>query len=223
MHCFVKGTQILMEDGSYKKIEDVAVGDRIMSYDTEAGRYIGSSVVKTTKNDAGKYYSVNESMKITPGHVLNVSGAWKLSEEMKVNDFLINAAGERIPITSIREISEPVEVFNLITEEPNNFFAENFLVHNENALPAHKDKGLYMGMKVTLADGREVAVENVKAGDRILAYDGKNKRYAISTVKQTAKQTVGKTLMINEKLRLGTKHQFYNVPPGGKPSKKSSK
>lgn len=223
MHCFVKGTQILMEDGSYKNIEDVRVGDRVMSYDTEQGRYVGSSVVKTTKNDAGKYYNVNDTMKITPGHVLNVSGEWKLSDEMSVGDFLTNANGERVPITSIREINEPAEVFNLITEEPNNFFAEDFLVHNENALPQHKDKGLFPGMKITLADGRQVAVEKVKAGDRILAFDAKNKRYALSTVKQTASQTVAKTLMINEKLRIGPKQQFYQVPPGGKPAKKSSR
>ncbi|HAH05081.1 MAG TPA: hypothetical protein DCM05_00925 [Elusimicrobia bacterium] len=223
MHCFVKGTDILMEDGSYKNIEDVKVGDRVMSYDTELGRYVGAAVVRTTKNDAGKYYNVNDTMKITPGHVLNVSGDWKLSDEMKVGDFLTNANGDRVAIDSIEEVNEPAEVFNLITEEPNNFFAEDFLVHNEDALPAHKDKGLYPGMKITLADGRQVDVEKVKAGDRILAFDAKSKRYAISTVKQTASQTVAKTLIINKRLRVAPKQQFYKVPPGGEPAKKLRK
>lgn len=221
MHCFVRGTKVLMEDGSYKNIEDVRVGEVVMSYDSEKGRYVGAAVVKTTKNDAGKYYYVNDAMKITPGHILNVNGAWKLSDDMKVNDFLVNANGERVAITSLREIVEDVDVFNLITEEPNNFFAEDFLVHNEDALPAHKDRGLAAGMKVSLADGRQVSVEKVKAGDRILAYDAKQKRYTFSTVKATAKQTLSKTFMINEKLRIGTKHQLYRVPPGGKPVKKS--
>ena len=219
LHCFLKGTQILMADGSHKNIEDVQVGDTVMSYDTETGKYIGSAVVKTTKNDMDKYYIVNDTLKVTPGHVLFVNGQWTVSNDMKVGDQLLNANGERVTITSLKEIDATVDVYDLITEEPHDFYAENYLVHNLNAGAAQKEKGLAAGMKVAMADGRELAIEQVKTGDKILSFDPKLKRYAISVVKQTGKQSVAKTLLINGKLRIAMGHQVYLVPPANRQSK----
>jgi len=213
MHCFLKGTQILMADGSYKNIEDVKVGESVMSYDTATGKYIGSSVVKTTQNEIDKYYIVNGNLKITPGHVLMVNGEWQMSNFMKVGDLLLNANGERVTITSLQEVDTQVDVYNLITDEPHDFFAQNYLVHNLNEMQGHKDHGLAAGMKIAMADGRELAVEQIKEGDKILSFDPKLKRYAISVVRQTGKQTVNKTVLINGKLRVAMGHQLYLVPP----------
>ena len=219
MHCFLKGTQILMEDGSYKNIEDVKVGEKVMSYDAEKGKYIGSAVVKTTQNEIDKYYIVNGNLKITPGHVLMVNGQWQMSNDMKVGDLLLNANGERVAITSLQEVDTAVDVYNLITDEPHDFFAENYLVHNENEMKGHSDRGLAAGMKIAMADGRELAIEQIKAGDKILSFDPKLKRYAISVVRQTGKQSVNKTVLINGTLRIAKGHQLFLVPPANKQSK----
>ena len=37
--CFAKGTEILMADGSYKKIEDIKVGDYIRTFSHETGQF----------------------------------------------------------------------------------------------------------------------------------------------------------------------------------------
>ncbi|MEI8191888.1 MAG: polymorphic toxin-type HINT domain-containing protein [candidate division NC10 bacterium] len=216
MHCFLKGTKILMEGGTYKNIEDVQVGDKVMSYDAELGKFVGAAVVKTTKNDMDKYYIVNDTLKITPGHILMVNGQWAMSNNMKVGDHLLNANGERVAITSLKEIDAAVDVYNLITDEPHDFFADNYLVHNENQLKAHADRGLAAGMKIAMADGRELAIEQIKAGDKILSFDPKLKRYAISVVRQTGKQSVNKTVLINGTLRVAKGHQLFLVPPASK-------
>ncbi|MBI5245294.1 MAG: hypothetical protein HY922_16650 [Elusimicrobia bacterium] len=213
MHCFLKGTKILMAEGGYKNIEDVQVGDKVMSYDAEKGKYVGAAVVKTTKNRSETHYIVNDALKITPGHILMVNGQWSLSNDMKLGDELLNANGERVTISSLAEIDQAVDVYNLITDEPHDFFAENYLVHNQNELKDHKDHGLAAGMKVAMADGRELAIEQIKAGERVLSFDPKQKRYAISAVRQTGKQSAAKTILINGALRVAKGHQLYLVPP----------
>ena len=46
--CFLAGTKITMEDGSYKKIEDIVVGDRIKSFTSRYGNsaYVSKAVTK---------------------------------------------------------------------------------------------------------------------------------------------------------------------------------
>ncbi|MEK7743184.1 MAG: Hint domain-containing homing endonuclease [Elusimicrobiota bacterium] len=212
LSCFLAGTKILLEDGSYKNIEDVKIGDKVMSYDAEAGLFVGSSVVETLKTQSQKYFVVNDTLKITPTHVLYVNGQWKPSETMKVGDTLLNANGEPQQITSLKEITEDVQVYNLYTNEPNDFFADNFLVHNENeGEQDHKDRGIAKGIKIAMIDGRALEVEKVKAGDKVLSYDPKKKRYTINVVRKTASQQVGKTLLINGKLRIAVAHPVFLV------------
>ncbi|MEK7872506.1 MAG: Hint domain-containing homing endonuclease [Chloroflexota bacterium] len=223
LSCFLAGTKILMGDGSYKAIEDVKVGESVMSYDTEKGQFVGSQVVKTIKTQSEKYYVVNDNLKITPTHTLLVNGAWKPSQEMKVGDTLFNADGEPTQITSLKEIVQDVDVFNLFTDEPNDFFAENFLVHNENLGEDHKNRGLAAGIKIAMIDGRTLEVEKVRAGDKVLSYDPQKKRYTINVVRKTATQRVGKTLLINGKLRMAVGHPVFLADIQPVKAKKASK
>ena len=48
--CFIAGTIITMSDGTEKKIEDIAVGDRVVSYDIASGKLINSSVEKLIRS-----------------------------------------------------------------------------------------------------------------------------------------------------------------------------
>lgn len=222
LSCFLAGTKILMGDGSYKAIEDVKVGESVMSYDAEKGQFVGSQVVKTIKTQSQKYYVVNDTLKITPTHDLLVNGKWTASQKMKVGDTLFNADGEPTQITSLKEITQDVDVFNLFTDEPNDFFAENILVHNENPGDDHKNRGLAAGVKIAMIDGRALEVEKIRAGDKVLSYDPKKKRYTINVVRKTATQKVGKTLLINGKLRMAVGHPVFmaDLKPVKAPKKK---
>lgn len=223
LSCFLAGTKILLGDGTYKNIEDIKVGDSVMSYDTAKGQFVGSQVVKTIKTQSDKYYVVNDGLKITPTHTLLVNGEWKASQQMKVGDTLFNADGEPTQITSIKEIVQNVDVYNLFTDEPNDFFAENYLVHNENLGEDHKNRGLAAGIKIAMIDGRTLEVEKVRVGDKILSYDPKKKRYTINVVRKTATQQVGKTLLINGKLRMAVGHPVFLADSKPVKAKKASK
>ena len=45
--CFLAGTKVLMADNSYKNIEDVAVGDKVLSYDKSTGSLKPGKVAET--------------------------------------------------------------------------------------------------------------------------------------------------------------------------------
>ncbi|MBI5242693.1 MAG: hypothetical protein HY922_03285 [Elusimicrobia bacterium] len=221
--CFLAGTKVLMEGGSYKNIEDVQAGEKVMSYDVEKGKFVGAAVVETTKNATEKHFRINGNLNLTPSHVLYVDGKWAAADSIKVGSYLTNANGELVKIESVEAVEGPVNVFNLVTEYPNDFYAENYLVHNEESLKGEKAKGFAPGTKITLADGREAAIESLKPGDKLFSYDAKNKRYAFAAVKEVGQQQVRKTVLVNKELRIAlsqTLYSFKNLPASAKEAPK---
>lgn len=212
--CFLKDTPILMADGTYKMIQDVKVGDQVLSYDPETGRFLPSGVVNTVQASTEKYFVINGELKITPAHQLYANGQWVNSETLKVGDTLIGEDGKPVIITSIEEKNESVPVYNLVTTAPHDFFASGFLVHNVNPGEEHKDHGFGRGTKIALADGRVLPIERVKVGDKLISYDPQKRRYAFSTVTGAGKQTVGKTKLINGSLRVALKQPMFGAPKG---------
>ena len=220
--CFLPGTEVLMANGSYKKIEEIKPSDEVASYDTKDGKIVGRSVIaRTERVSQDGYYIVNKDLKVTPQHLFYGNGEWTRTSELKVGDNLLNPNGEPIPIESLQIVTTPATVFNLITEEPENYFVrmgkEDVLVHNQNQGAAVPEKGLMPGTKVILADGRYVPVEKIKVGDRLLSYDRVKNRYAHITVHGTSDQQISKVLVINGKLMIGTNHPIYKVDPKSGP------
>lgn len=133
--CFLPGTGVLMADGSWKGIEDIKVGDYVMSYDTELGRLIKDRVSKTFVHMDPKqaYIIVNGSMKVTTNHPIWINGSWQEAGELKVGDLLLKSSGEAAAVETIERFAGTSEgLYNLEVEGPNhNFFAEDVLVHNK--------------------------------------------------------------------------------------------
>jgi len=60
--CFPAGTQITMADITIKNIEDIAAGDKVLSYDVEQDKFITSTVVKTIKKIREGVYDINDGL-----------------------------------------------------------------------------------------------------------------------------------------------------------------
>lgn len=56
--CFLAGTKILMEDGSYKNIEDIKVGERVAAYDVENNLPGNATVTETFIRNATSYLKI---------------------------------------------------------------------------------------------------------------------------------------------------------------------
>lgn len=70
VRCFIAGTPIRMADGSEKPIEDVQVGDWVLSFDKN-GRYLPGQVSKTFQNMTTVFIDLH-GLKVTPGHRFHV-------------------------------------------------------------------------------------------------------------------------------------------------------
>jgi hypothetical protein len=109
--CFLAGTQIEMADGSTKNIEDIVVGDTVVSYDIDSEEWktgIVSYVFYHNPSEMTDYYLVlNDDLEITPNHPIFVNGTQITAGELQVGDVF----GDNI-ITSIDMIYERVPTFN---------------------------------------------------------------------------------------------------------------
>lgn len=223
LSCFPAGTKILLCDGSEKAIEQIPAGTSVMAWDPDSQSFKCSTVQQRIETETDKRFSITTSaggkaLEITPTHRLLVNGAWKDSSEVKVGDLLLFADGTSVKVEKIELITENVPVYNLITDFPNDFFAENILVHNENAKGDQKDKGFLQRTRIMKADGTQVTIDQIKAGDKIMAWDPKTGRYMHNTVKSIAKGQLSKTVQINGNLRMGTAHVLFKpqAPKKGK-------
>ncbi|MBI5242363.1 MAG: hypothetical protein HY922_01610 [Elusimicrobia bacterium] len=209
--CFLKGTKILMQDGTQKNIEDIKAGEVVMAYDFEKSQLVASKVQQAVQAVTDKWYLVNDNLRVSIGHQIYANGSWTWSEELKLGDKLFNAAGEEVSITALQAFDDVVDVYDLQTDYPNDFFAENYLVHNRNQGEKAKEKGLAAGTKIALADGRLIPIEQIKAGDKIFAYNFKTKSYVASTVRATNSHKANGYLLVNNKLKMAKHHPLYSV------------
>ena len=99
--CFLAGTPILMADGQEKPIEDIRVGDMVMSFDPSAdqgrGALVPKPVSRTFQNITRSIIDLR-GLHMTPGHVcLTDDGRFETIAEILLRDgILVEADGTRI-------------------------------------------------------------------------------------------------------------------------------
>lgn len=79
--CFVAGTKVKMADGSYKPIEEVLVGEEVLSYDEKIGKSVPKRVDQTWTNPPKPLVKVTlqsgETVTCTEDHLfLTEDGEW---------------------------------------------------------------------------------------------------------------------------------------------------
>jgi hypothetical protein len=147
--CFTADTKILMADGSYKRIEDVKKGDKVLTKKHEySEQLIEAEVLNTVSHFVSEYLVVNEELEITGVHTVFVNGAWDTASNLKVGDIMLSKDGYNIEVTSIEKIVAPVWVYNFEVEGLHTYFAENYYVHNDkggdsNVRSNFKDNALF--------------------------------------------------------------------------------
>lgn len=150
--CFIAGTKITMEDGSEKNIEDVVIGDEVLSYNEEKRCIEPKKVIKLNSpiHDDLVEYTLSNGIKITStfDHPFYVNGLnlasyqpnwtnerYDLPSEVgkiKVGDFVNLSNKEKAEIISIIELDRVFTQTYIISVEDNrNFYANNVLVHNK--------------------------------------------------------------------------------------------
>src|SRR5690606_5080053 len=123
--CFVAGTRILMADGSYKAIEKIRPEDWILTKKSfYSSQMVQAKVKNTVKHDVDSYLVINETLKVTPEHVLFVNGQFQLARSVQKGDHLLDKDSQWVEVQSLRQVVEPVEVYNFEVEDQHTYFAE---------------------------------------------------------------------------------------------------
>lgn len=133
--CVAKGELVCMADGSFKPIEDVKKGDKVLSH--KGGELVSSEVYNTMNNGMAPVFQIKTqkgfTLKVTEDHQLKVKAGWKaLDEGLSVGDEICTTDSKTIvwdQIESIEPIGEE-EVYDISVAKTANFIANGVVVHN---------------------------------------------------------------------------------------------
>lgn len=132
--CFPKDTKILMADGSYKPIDQIAVEDRVMTYDIGRKKIGNSRTNAVYISENNHLYIINDTLKATAYERFLTKNGWKKTRDIKVGDSFFDGK-KFILVNSKKKIKEDLIVYNLNIDTSHNFFIYNdnigtSLVHN---------------------------------------------------------------------------------------------
>ena len=149
--CFDAGSKILMADGTEKNIEDVEVGDMVMSLNEDTGEFIIQKVAQTITNKYSTdlvYVHLSNGVRLgmRAYHPLLTTEGWKSLrpdqaetineigevEELKVGDTIIGYE-ENVTIVSVEQRPEVENyyTYTLNIEGYHNYIVEGIVAHNK--------------------------------------------------------------------------------------------
>ncbi|WP_103071755.1 polymorphic toxin-type HINT domain-containing protein [Aquimarina sediminis] len=133
--CFVEGTCITTDRGKVK-IEQIAIGDKVLAFNSKNGKNEYQKVTNTVVNKVDYILKLkfhNEEIVTTEIHPFYVNGDWILAEKLQVGTMVTTEKGRLKKILSIERIKQvDTIVYNLEINNLHNFYVgENgILVHN---------------------------------------------------------------------------------------------
>jgi hypothetical protein len=139
--CFLTGTKVLMADRSYKNIEEIKIGDKVLSYDEPTGKIVSCKVVNVFAHSpcemADYYLLINNGLRVTPNHRFYSDGKWVYTGNLKIGDPLFSKdLSSNYQVYSIKKIYEREKSFDLEVENCHTYFVSvqydgvDVLVHN---------------------------------------------------------------------------------------------
>jgi len=223
--CFLAGTKISMSDGSTKPIEEIRVGDVVKGTDRSKNNVLslyhfilGNQPIYSI--NSGRYF-------VTKPHPFMTTEGWKAIDpiaakkwnpnlkitQLKKGDILMTNDGGKVVVENIQSKKLPYNtpIYNFEVDGDNTYYADDYLVHNKCFLE---------GTQVTMADGSEKDIEDVKVGEMILGQNGPNKVLGLHRPLVKTKLPDGsfvnlKIVSINGKPRFFSEDHLFAATDGG--------
>lgn len=129
--CFTGDTKVTMADGTEKNIQDIQVGEKVLTRKAELDEtLVPAEVVNTYRKTVGGYLTINDTIRVTTNHFLYVNGTWRRADEVNVGDILVQENAKPLTVHSIEWHKEQVDVFNIEVAGEHSYFANGIYVHN---------------------------------------------------------------------------------------------
>jgi hypothetical protein len=155
--CFLFGTKITMADGSFKNIEDLKLGDELLTFripgliqsdnsddwypsskwSTNSTADFTKTTTKVSHMRTGpfwRHYVINGQYRVTYEHLIFAKRENTYQfirvDGLQIGDYFLDANKKEIEITNIEEIHVMESTVELDVEENDMYFADGILVHN---------------------------------------------------------------------------------------------
>ncbi len=137
--CFLESTPVLMSGGKTKPIEEIAVGEYILTrFSPINSQMVSARVAERFEHIVDTIIIVNKDLFITPNHILWLNGNWQPAENIKPGDKLMADQGNEVLVKTVEYQKGLFKVYNLRIDGQHTFFASGYYVHNDKA-GARKD------------------------------------------------------------------------------------
>lgn len=183
--CFAAGTKVLMADGKLKNIEDVKIGDYVLTRASESDPELTKAkVLKTHLAQEPGYLILNGNLKVTANHIIWAGNNWKEAGSIQIGDALTDSQNKPVKVVSIEWQRSKAAVYNLEIERYHTYFANGVWVHNDKGMERNifKDVAYWNPSIHTDASGR--AQVSFKLPDNLTTW-------TIAAVASTADTKVG--------------------------------
>ncbi|MBK8229554.1 MAG: hypothetical protein IPK72_03005 [Candidatus Eisenbacteria bacterium] len=128
--CLLPGSLILMGDGSKKPVEEIAVGDVVLSFDALGAALMPSRVIKVHPPYlVDHYYVVNGVLRATENHPVWTGDKWVAVGELAIGNLLRATDGE-VRVSSVERVERGTPVYNFQVESAT-YVADGLIVHNK--------------------------------------------------------------------------------------------
>ena len=152
--CFVEGTSITMSDGTTRPIEDICIGDMVLTRSaTDPNAPQGAGRVtrifhRTADRIAWVMLSNGMALGVTPEHAVWVRRrGWLAAGDLRVGDILLDTAEQPVLIIDIALLPQQVAVYNLEVAGTHTYYACDVWVHNTCTKAQVRDLARYWKLK----------------------------------------------------------------------------
>ncbi len=152
-NCFTAGTKVQTDEGE-KNIEDIQVGDMVLSKDEATGDVAYKEVTATMNHETDEVYKIHvgdQVIESTFNHPFYVEGkGWTFVKDLKVGDLLVQSDGNTLKVESIELEHKQVTVYNMTVDEYHTYFVSDLgiWVHNTNCFDTAGFEKRISGMNV---------------------------------------------------------------------------
>jgi hypothetical protein len=147
--CFAAGTLVWTGLGQ-RAIEDVQVGDLVLSQDVESGELAFHPVLRTTVRPAEPLLEVkigDETFRTTRGHLFWVAGqGWTRAREL-TSGMQIHSVAGAVPVISLVGESDPGETYNLVVDRFHNYFVGRQRILSHDVEPRQPTQSVVPGLR----------------------------------------------------------------------------
>lgn len=207
--CVVEGQKVLTKKG-WIVIEEITVGDEVMSYNEKTSKTEWKEITQTSsteKEDLIEIDTGEEKLLVTDEHPIYTQRGWVLAKNLTEEDYVLTYGTKFKKIKKIKRIKKKTKVHDITVKDNENFFAEGILVHN---CPFACRYCVTSDTLITTPEGK-VPIKNLKPGDKVLTYNENTGEIELDSIQDTMNREDEIYILDlgEEKLEITGEHPVY--------------